>query len=182
MLSEKNPGIPVPDQGAGMTLVTVPAKILSIIACIFLFAMMAVTFIDVVGRYVFSSPLPAAYEIVALIMPAIIFCALPLTVLNNGHVTVDLLDSFVPKWMEKIQQLIVNVFGAAALALLSWRLAVRSQDQNTYEEVTDELVLELWPISAAMSILCAVAALMFVAKLYILIFNPTAVPGAKTIE
>ena len=165
-----------------MTVVSVPAKILSIIACIFLFSMMVVTFVDVVGRYVFASPLPAAYEIVALIMPAIIFCALPLTVLKNGHVTVDLLDSFVPKWMEKLQQVIINIFGAAALALLSWRLAVRSQDQNTYEEVTDELVLELWPFSAAMSILCAVAALMFVAKLYVLIFNPAEVPGAKTIE
>ncbi len=134
------------------------------------------------GRYLFSSPLPAAYEIVALIMPAIIFCALPLTVLKNGHVTVDLLDSFVPKWLEKIQQFIVNVFGAAALALLSWRLAVRSQDQNTYEEVTDELVLDLWPFSAAMSILCAVAALMFIAKLYVLMFNSAAAPRSKTIE
>ena len=127
--------------------------------------MMAITFIDVIGRYLFSSPLPAAYEIVSLIMPAIIFCALPLTVLKNVHVTVDLLDGFVPRWARRIQAIVVNLFGAVAMALLSWRLAIRSRDQHTYEEVTDELVLELWPFSAVMSVLCAVAAVAFLVNI-----------------
>ena len=133
------------------------AGLLSRIACLLLFAMMLFTFADVVGRYFFANPLPAAYEIVSLTMPAIIFCALPLTVLREGHVTVDLLDSFIPRAVARVQAVIVHLLSAAALGLISWRLVIRSMDQRYYEEVTDELFLELWPFSAVMAALCAVA-------------------------
>ena len=140
------------------------AGLLSRVACLLLFAMMLFTFADVVGRYFFANPLPAAYEIVSLMMPAIIFCALPLTVLREGHVTVDLLDAVIPRPVARVQAVIVHLLSAAALALISWRLAIRSIDQRTYEEVTDELFLELWPFSAAMAGLCAVAALAALAN------------------
>jgi len=140
------------------------AGLLSRIACLLLFAMMLFTFADVVGRYFFASPLPAAYEIVSLMMPAIIFCALPLTVLREGHVTVDLLDSIVPRAAARVQAVVVHLASAAALALISWRLVIRSMDQLTYEEVTDELFLELWPFSAVMATLCAIAALAALAN------------------
>lgn len=140
------------------------AGLLSRIACLLLFAMMMFTFADVVGRYFFASPLPAAYEVVSLMMPALIFCALPLTVLREGHVTVDLLDSVIPRPVARVQAVIVHLVSAAALALISWRLVIRSMDQRYYEEVTDELFLELWPFSAVMAALCAVAALAALAN------------------
>lgn len=158
-------GVPAPEEGAGMRAVDAVARGLSLIACLFLFAMMVLTFSDVIGRYLFLSPLPAAYEIVSLIMPAIIFFALPLTILRNVHVTVDLLDGFVPSWLARYQGILTNLFGAVALGLVSWRLNVRSRDQYEFQEVSDELVLDLWPFSAAMSVLCAVAVLAFIANI-----------------
>ncbi|MGB7183401.1 MAG: hypothetical protein WBD51_15785, partial [Burkholderiaceae bacterium] len=53
-----------------------PARYLGWVACAALFMMMMFTFLDVAGRYLFSRPLPAAYEIISLMMPFIIFCAL----------------------------------------------------------------------------------------------------------
>ncbi|GIX12879.1 MAG: hypothetical protein KatS3mg118_0838 [Paracoccaceae bacterium] len=38
------------------------ARLLALVACILLFAMMIIVFIDVLGRYLFLAPLPAAYE------------------------------------------------------------------------------------------------------------------------
>lgn len=143
------------------------ARLLSLLACLFLFAMMAITFVDVLGRYLFASPLPAAYEIISLMMPALIFCALPLTVLREGHVTVDLLDAVIPGAVARVQAVIVNLVSAGAMGLIAWRLAVRSMDQRYYEEVTDELYLELWPFSAAMAALCAVATLALVANAWL---------------
>jgi len=150
------------------------AGLLSRIACLLLFAMMLFTFADVVGRYFFASPLPAAYEVVSLTMPAIIFCALPLTVLRQGHVTVDLLDPFIPGAVARVQAVVVHLISAAALALISWRLVIRSMDQRYYEEVTDELFLELWPFSAAMAALCGLAALTALANVWL------AATGRKT--
>ncbi len=142
------------------------SKFLGLIACFLLFCMMMVTFVDVVGRYLFSSPLPAAYELVMLMMPTLIFCALPLSVLREGHVTVDLLDSFVPASLAKLQAVLINIFCAASMALITWRLGVRSMDQYTFEEVTDVLIIPLWPVSASMTVLSAVATIAFLANVW----------------
>ena len=154
-------------QAARVRGLTPVSQILTVIACILLFAMMLVTFVDVMGRYLFSNPLPAAYEIVSLMMPAIIFCALPMTALRDGHVTVDLLDGFIPAAVARVQGVVVNLISALALVLITWRLAVRSRDQWYYEEVTDELYLDLWPFSAGMSALCAVATLALIANAWL---------------
>ncbi|MEM9048253.1 MAG: TRAP transporter small permease [Pseudomonadota bacterium] len=135
------------------------ARLLGLLASLLLFAMMLLVFADVMGRYFFLSPLPAAYEIVSLTMPGIIFCALPLTVLREGHVTVDLLDALIPGGVARVQGVLVSLISTAALGLVTWRLWIRSGDQALYEEVSDELFLELWPFSAGMAVLCAIATL-----------------------
>ncbi len=140
-----------------------PATVLGVVACLALFAMMLLTFIDVMGRYLFASPLPAAYELISLIMPLIIFCALPHVNLTNSHVTIDLLDSFIPDTIKRVQVTLISLLSAVILGLLAWRLWVLSEDHFEFDGVTDELYLPLWPFSAAMSVLCIVAAMsMFV--------------------
>lgn len=152
---------PVPNPTAAVHIrgLSPASKVLAGIACLVLFAMMVLTFVDVMGRYVFLAPLPAAYEMISLMMPAIIFCALPLTMLRETHVTVDLLDGFVRPRLARVQGVFVNMFSAAALALVAWRLGIKSFEDRNWETVTDELLLLVWPFGAAMTVLCAIAAL-----------------------
>lgn len=140
------------------------ARLLAVISCLTLLAMMVLTFVDVLGRYLFLAPLPAAYEIISLLMPGIIFCALPLTVLRETHVTVDLLDSFIPQGAARIQGVIVNLFSAVALALVAWRLWVKATDDRLYDTATDELLLLIWPFGMGMSVMCGIAALAALAN------------------
>lgn len=154
-----------------------PLTVLSLLSCLFLFMIMVVTFVDVIGRYLFLSPLPAAYEIVSLMMPAVIFLALPLTVWRNSHVTVDLLDSITPPRIARWRAFVVDLFGAATMILLAWRLAIRSRDQHRFEEVSDELILDLWPFSIAMAALCSAAALVFIVRLGLRIKGNQRIPG-----
>lgn len=167
---------PVPAQSAAVPLrgLTPASKVLAGIACLVLFSMMLLTFVDVMGRYVFLAPLPAAYEMISLMMPAIIFCALPLTMLRETHVTVDLLDAFVPAGLARIQAVVVNLVSAAALALVTWRLAIKTRDDFSFETVTDELLLLLWPFGAGMTVLCAIATVAALANAW------TYGSGAKT--
>ncbi|MEM1049368.1 MAG: TRAP transporter small permease [Pseudomonadota bacterium] len=157
-----------PQSGSGLVywLGEAPARLLSLIACVMLFFMMVLTFVDVAGRYLFASPLPAAYEIVAFTMPAIIFCALPLTNLREGHVTVDIFDSLVPNWWRRTQAILVNLVVAGATGFIAWRLAARSYDHFRFREVTDELWLPMWPFSTAMAVLCAIAAVVALAAMW----------------
>lgn len=155
-------GPPTDGRGLGWWLGTLPGRILGVVACLALFAMMMLTFTDVVGRYFFASPLPAAYELISLIMPLIIFCALPTVNLSGGHVTIDLLDTFVPTGWQRWQGFVVSLVSAGALFLITWRLVVLSQDHHEFDGVTDELFLPLWPFSAVMSVLCLIAAVTMV--------------------
>ena len=43
-----------------------------------LFAMMALTFVDVIGRYVVNSPLLGAYELTEVLLALVVFGAVPL--------------------------------------------------------------------------------------------------------
>lgn len=147
--------------GVDYWLGEVPARVLSVVACIVLFFMMVLTFVDVGGRYLFASPLPAAYEIISYTMPFIIFCALPLTNRTEGHVTIDLLDTFMPQALGRWQAVVVDLISAAATAFLAWRLAARSYDHYRFNEVTDELYLDMWIFSAAMAVLCAIGVIAF---------------------
>lgn len=145
--------------GAALPFAVLPAQALAFVACATLFLIMALTFLDVIGRYFLAAPLPAAYELVSFGMPAIIFCALPLVNLREEHVTVDLLDSFTPAPLRRLQGAVVNLIAAGATGFIAWRLWARSADQARFSEVTEALWLPLWPFSLAMAGLAALAAL-----------------------
>lgn len=136
-----------------------PSQILGVLSCVFLFFMMLLTFIDVGGRYFFSSPLPAAYEIIAFTMPCIIFCALPAVNLREGHVTIDLFDTFIPERLKYWQRFFVLLISTVVMGFISWRLATRSYDHFRFHDVTDELYIPLWYFSLMMAILSFIAAI-----------------------
>jgi TRAP-type C4-dicarboxylate transport system permease small subunit len=138
---------------------TVPSRTLALISCLILFMMMALTFVDVGGRYLFNSPLPALAEIISFMMAGLVFGALPMVCFYEGHVTIDLFDSFVPRRLKRWQGVAVNVVSAAAMVFIAWRLWDKSMDHLTYGQATDELLLPLWPFSMGMAILSVVAAI-----------------------
>ena len=77
-------------------------------AGIILAALMAVTVIDVVGRYLFNAPLPGSFEITKVMMAALIFAALPAVSRFEQHITIDLLDGITPKGMVRFRQVTIN--------------------------------------------------------------------------
>jgi hypothetical protein len=70
-------------------------RTLGYVAAAALFAMMIVTFADVVGRKLFVS-IPGSLEVTELLMLVVIFVGLPLASLKGEHVFFDLLTSSFP--------------------------------------------------------------------------------------
>ena len=142
---------------AGWTLGTV--------AAIVLFAMMALTFVDVTGRKLFTHPVYGAYEITEFLMGMLIFCALPLVTAREGHVTIDVLDHIVPAGFARWQRVLVNTISTAALAFVAWRLWELGASHARTHEVTMTLHIPHGPFSrlfAVMAALAAVACLVIV--------------------
>ncbi len=136
-----------------------PLRALAVISCAVLFLMMTLTFIDVSGRYLFNSPLPALAEIISFMMAGLVFCVLPLVCFREGHVTIDLLDGVVPQRLKRAQGVFINVVAAGAVLFIAWRLWVKAMTHLEFDEATDELYMDIWPFSTAMAILCVLAAI-----------------------
>lgn len=97
------------------------APVLGWFAGAVLFALMALTCIDVAGRYLFNSPVWGAFELTEMMLAALIFAALPLVSLRNEHVTVDLFDPMTPDWLLRVQHVVACVIGVVSTAYLAWR-------------------------------------------------------------
>jgi TRAP-type C4-dicarboxylate transport system permease small subunit len=139
--------------------------VLGTVAATVLFAMMVLTFVDVTGRKLFVHPVYGAYEITEFLMGTLIFSALPLVTAREGHVTIDVLDSFLPVWFARWQQVVVTTISTAALAFVAWRLWVLSASHTRTHEVTMTLRIPHGPFSrlfAVMAALAAVASLVIV--------------------
>ena len=126
------------------------------IAALLMFSLMAITFVDVVGRYAFDRPLGAAFEIIELLLGLLIFSALPLVSRKQGHITVSLLEGMFQGRVKWVQQLFVLLFSAGAVGFMTWRLWAEMQTMRADQDVGEYMDIELWPFIGAVSALSAV--------------------------
>ena len=90
------------------------------IAGIALFAMMALTFADVIGRKFVGNSLPGAVELTEIFMVLMIYFALPLASIAGEHIVFDLLDRMLPPALLRWQKSLSH--GLTALDLPGCRL------------------------------------------------------------
>jgi len=120
-----------------------------------LFAIMALTFFDVLGRKLAGNSIPGSLELTELLMVAVIFGALPLVSERGEHVEFDSLDPYLPLWLRRIQSVVVHVLCAVVLMGLGW-LMWRSGGQFLESgETTAQLKILKAPFLYGMGILCA---------------------------
>ncbi|MGY0217493.1 TRAP transporter small permease [Endozoicomonadaceae bacterium StTr2] len=130
-----------------------------------LFVLMMVTCVDVLGRYLFDSPLVGSVEITELLLGCLIFSALPLITWRKEHIIVDLVDNMIPSRVKKLRDMFFNLCISGSLFIIGgkvWQLAGRAAN---YEEVTEYLEI---PVSyfiyfiAVSCFLTAITALVLV--------------------
>ena len=119
--------------------------VLGVVAAALLFAMMLLTFVDVVGRYLFDQSVVGAFEITEIMMALLIFAGLPLVVRREEHVTVDLADRLVPPRARRGYRRAIEL-GSGILVLglahLMWRKAGRAA---AYGDTTTVLLIKYAP-------------------------------------
>lgn len=124
-----------------------------------LMAMMVLTFFDVSGRKLFASPIYGAYEVTEFMMGMLIFCALPLVTAREGHVSIDIMDHFVPRGAMKAHRLFASLVSAFVLGIIAWRLWVLSVSHLHTNEVTMTLHIPHGPFTRTFAVMAALATL-----------------------
>ena len=131
-----------------------------LLASVALFAIMALTLVDVLGRKLLSQSVPGSLELTEILMVVVIFAALPLVSLHGEHVVFDSLDALLPPWLRRVQQALVEGLCCAALAGLAWLMWDKAAAMASYGDTTAQLKLPLGPFVQLMSVLCGLTALV----------------------
>lgn len=127
-----------------------------------LLVLMALTCVDVVGRYFLSRPVAGGLEVTEILVAAIVFTALPLVTLRQEHVMVDLFDTVTPDWLLRAQYVAACLASALVCGALGWRLFLRAGLMMGYGDTTAVLRLPLYPLTYAMAGLMALTGVIFV--------------------
>jgi TRAP-type C4-dicarboxylate transport system permease small subunit len=146
-------------------------RVFGTIAGLLIFLMMCVTVVDVIGRYGFNQPLSGASEITEVMLGTVIFAALPLVMLENGHITMTLFTDRLTPRGRRLQAPLVSLFSALILSVIAWRLYRHGLQLASYGEVTVFLGLPKGPLAYLMASLAALGALIAAALALRLLFD-----------
>lgn len=131
---------------------------LGAVAASILFGMMAITAVDVLGRYLFNSPLQGAYELTQLLMASLLFAALPSVTRRGEHITVGLFENAFTGAIGAARDAIIASIVMFCSAYLAWRLYVLAGRFVAFGDTTATSRIPIAPFAycgAAAVALCA---------------------------
>jgi len=121
------------------------------IGCFILALTAAVTFCDVIARYMFNRPFSFTVEGTELMMGLIVFLGVGLTTHEDGHISVDIVTLRLSDWMRALVVLITNLLAFGFLALMVWRVWLRAAVLLDKGDTTQILLLPVWPFAFVMA-------------------------------
>lgn len=138
-------------------------------AAAFLALVTALTFVSVIMRYLFSSPIPDSFDLTRLMICIAIFWGMACACWRGEHIQVDLVwSAFGPRG-----RLAIDVFATlvllAAMAVLCWVVVVRLSVIVRSGMITGDLLLPMWPFFAAAALGLLLSVVVLPAYLYRLI-------------
>lgn len=152
-----------------MKLKSLLQALCGLLAAVALFAIMALTLVDVGGRKLADASVPGSLEVTELLLVVVIFAGLPLVSLKGEHVVFDSLDPLWPAGVKRLQQALVDLLCAGLLLGVAWVMWVKAGQMVEYGDTTAQLTLPLGPFVYGMAVLCGVTALVHL----LLMLQPT---------
>lgn len=136
--------------------------VLEVLASLLLLAIMLITVVDVVFRYLLESPLAASFELTEVLLAMMIFASIAIAMARDDHIEVTLLDSVlarVPRF-RRVTRIVFRLAIAVAFAFLGFWVFELGQGKRV--EFTPVMHLPLAPVAWAIAAALAVAAVLAV--------------------
>ena len=145
---------------------------------IVLAAMMLMTFMDVVGRYLFNHPLTGTVDLTELFMGLIVFFGIGHTTMRQNHIAVDLLTSRLTGRLATAFELFAQAVAGALGGLICWQLWIIAGEMMETNTLTRIWEYPVYPVAYAMAaasvVMVSAFALRFAATLAALLKVPEA--------
>lgn len=159
-----------PDYRIGAGVSRLADTALGAVSAAILFVMMAVTAVDVCGRYFFNSPLQGGYELTQILMLSVVFAALPSVTRRTEHISVGLFENAFRGRARSLRDAIIALAVVAGSAYLAWRLYILGGRFSAFGDTTATSRIPLAPFAyagAGAMGLCALAALVQAAEAFL---------------
>lgn len=148
------------------------AMLPSWLAAATLFALMVMTFADVILRSAFNAPLAAGTELTKIFMAIIVFTALPLVTWRGEGIVVDLLDPLFSNAAARIRDVLVDLVCGVLMfwpAFRVWDFVWRAYN---YGDTTEYLQIPQFYIVFLISISVFATAIVLVIRAIVGLFRP----------
>jgi TRAP-type C4-dicarboxylate transport system permease small subunit len=142
-------------------------RLLGAAAALLLFCLMAITTVDVIGRYILNWPLRGGFEITELLLLTLIFAGLPLVSRADEHVTMDFIDAAFGARGRVMLRRIVHIVCGLLIVGLSYRVWLRADKIAGYGDTTDVLRIPVGPFVYFMAIMVAVTGIVHLVKAFL---------------
>jgi TRAP-type C4-dicarboxylate transport system permease small subunit len=123
-------------------------------------AMMALTGLDVIMRYIFDRPVSGTLEITEFMMAIVIAFGLAYCAVQKRHVRIDIVISRFPKRAQALMDAIANLAFLGLFVMIAWRSALRMQSMFKGQLTSAVLFIPKWPflllVIIGSAILCIV--------------------------
>lgn len=156
-----------------LTLLRTLAKLPMFVASVALFALMCLTFADVLMRSMFNAPIEAATELIRIGIALIVFAALPVLSGTNAHISVDLLDGPFRRFhLERWRDAAVALICAAMLWYPAGRIVDLAERARGYGDVTEYLSIPTFFIAYFIAVMTYITALVLLGRGLLHLFAP----------
>ncbi|WP_170574884.1 TRAP transporter small permease [Ruegeria atlantica] len=136
--------------------------VLEVLCSIVLMAMMLLTFVDVIGRYILGAPVFGASEMISTMLALTIFLGLGIANARDKHIVVELFDSKVRDLSPRVYDLLIQGFSICAMCLIVYVLWEQAVEAAHLGSTT--IVLE-WPLAWITGTVAVLAALSVVSQI-----------------
>lgn len=127
------------------------AKLFAWLASATLMLIMALTFVDVIGRTFFGRALVGTVESVELLMGILVFSGLALTELQRKHIVIETFQGLLSGPAHRFSSLINIVLAVAIAGLLTRQLFIKTIEILHEQEHTQILEIPYWPTAIVMT-------------------------------
>ena len=148
-------------------------KCLMMIIAVVMFSMMAVTFIDVTGRYVFNAPIPGGFELIQFLMPLAMFGALPVITRLEEHIVISVLEGVLGSRGVWIQRFLVLIGCAVVNTGISYVMWLQGVEFTESQQMSGFLEWSFAPPAFIISGLSAVTVVIIISMLVLHLFWPS---------
>jgi TRAP-type transport system small permease protein len=134
-------------------------------AYFFLPVMTIIMLMEVIGRYVFNSPIIWSPEAVSHLLIIVLLFGIPECTRQNGHIRMDLLNRAMPDWAHRAVEALYALIGIMVFVLIAKKAGGEISYLKSIPVTTEFLRLPIWLYYTGIALLSATMVLMFALRL-----------------